>query len=178
MKTNPFTVVFLLLLASTGCSLMEAQHQFDPNAPFSSYKSFHWIEGVENPPEAQVDAQFDQLIRSKISQALVNKGFNESSTEKADFLINYQLITQERVAISQHPDAVRHLGYRHPDTINVSEYSYRVGSLTLDVVDPQSREAVWQGYVQGFVDVHTDPKKQEKRLDKAVSLLLSKFPPQ
>jgi hypothetical protein len=177
MKTNPLKAVFLLLLASTGCSLLEVQHNYVPNTPFSSYQNFHWIQGIENPPEAQVDEQLDQLIRSKISQALVNKGFNESLTEKADFLINYQLITQERVAIHQQGTVARHLGYHHPDVLDVDAYSYRVGSLVLDVVDPQSREVVWQGNVQGFVDVHTDPKKQEQRLDKAVGMLLSKFPP-
>jgi hypothetical protein len=177
MKANPLTVVILLLLASTGCSLMEVQHHYQPDTPFSTYHNFHWIQDMKEAPPAEVDEDLDQLIRGKISKALADKGFNESLTEKADFLINYQLITQERVAINPREAKGARLDYRYPESLNVDAYSYRVGSLILDVVDPQSREVVWQGNVHGFVDVHTDPKKQEKRLDKAVRMLLSKFPP-
>lgn len=178
MKTNSIVVVILLIMALAGCSLMEVQHQYEPNAPFASYKNFHWIQGMEeNKQEEEIDEQLDQQIRGKISEELANKGFNESLTEKADFLINYQLITQERVAISQKDESFRHLNYRYPTSMNVESYSYRTGSIILDVIDPQSREVVWQGNVYGFVDVHTDPQKQQKRLEKAVKLLLSKFPP-
>jgi hypothetical protein len=45
------------------------------------------------------------------------------------------------------------------------------------VIDPQSKEVVWQGHVYGFMDVNKDPKKQQERLDKAIRMLVSKFPP-
>lgn len=178
MKTKSAAVVILVMLALVGCSLMEVQYHYEPNAPFASYKNFQWIQGMGESEQGQeIDEQLDQQIRSQISQELANKGFNESLTEKADFLINYQLITQERVAISQKDDSFRHLNYRYPTSMNVETYSYRTGSLILDVIDAQSREVVWQGNVYGFVDVHTDPQKQQKRLEKAVKMLLSKFPP-
>lgn len=173
------TLIFVLfLLASWGCSFMDVDHKYEPNAPFSSYKNYHWMQGLKDAPEPEIDEEWDNLIRSKIDQALADKGFNESLVEKADFLINYQFITQERIAVSQKETSYRHLNYRYPDSMNVDTYSYRTGSLILDVIDPEAKEVVWQGHVYGFMDVHTDPEKQEKRLEKAVSMLLSKFPPQ
>lgn len=179
MKINFVSVVFLLLLASTGCATMEANHTYQPDTPFASYKNFHWIQGAEAPTEkeTEIDEKLDEQIRGKISQELQNKGFNETLTEKPDFLINYQLIAEDRSAVHQNVGVARTLNYRYPDKLNVEAYAYRVGALILDVVDPQSREVVWQGNVQGFLDVHTDPKKQEQRLEKAVRMLLSKFPP-
>jgi hypothetical protein len=156
---------------------MDVEHKYEPSAPFSSYKNYHWIQGLKDSEIPEIDEDLDNQIRGKITQALANKGFQESLVEKADFLINYQFITQERIAVSQKDASYRHLNYRYPDTMNVDTYSYRTGSLILDVIDPQAREVVWQGHVYGFMDLHSDPQKQEKRLEKAVDMLLSKFPP-
>ncbi|KPJ95212.1 MAG: hypothetical protein AMJ53_03235 [Gammaproteobacteria bacterium SG8_11] len=156
---------------------MDVEHKYEPNVDFTSFKNFHWVQGMESQPEVEIDEALDQNIRKKISQQLIAKGYNESLTEQADFLINYQFITQDRVAVDQRREFRQPLNYKYPSTMNVDTYSYRTGSLILDVVDPQSRHVVWQGHVYGFLDVHTDPKKQDKRLDKAVRKLLSKFPP-
>ena len=181
MKNINYISVVTFFLVSYGCSFMDVQHRFEPGTPFASYHSFQWMQGLETTPEEQatpeIDENMDQLIRSKITQELNNKNFNESSSEKADFLINYRFITQDRVAISQKDEAFRNLNYRYPRSMEVESYSYRTGSLILDVIDPNSREVVWQGNVYGFMDVHTDPKKQEQRLEKAVRLLLADFPP-
>jgi hypothetical protein len=177
MKTISLTIAALFVLSSTACSFMEVEHKYEPGTPFSSYKSFRWTQATEATTEAKTDEVWDERIRGKISQELTKKGFNASATDQSDFLINYQFITQERVAVNQKDDMLRYANYRYANSLDVDTFSYRVGSLILDVIDPQSKEVVWQGHVYGFVDVHTDPKKQEKRLDKAIQMLLSKFPP-
>jgi hypothetical protein len=181
--------IFVLSLALSSCAFMEVEDRYAPGTPFSSYKNYHWVQAIEEATttattttttaetETAIDENTDKLIRSKINQALANKGFKESLVEKPDFLINYQFITQQRTAVNQPGRPFGHLGYKYAVSMDVESYSYRTGSLILDVIDPQSKEVVWQGHVYGFMDVNKDPKKQQERLDKAIRMLVSKFPP-
>lgn len=177
--------VFVLSLALSSCAFMEVDHKYAPGTPFSTYKSYQWVPVINEEEaattsaetETVIDAETDNLIRNKINQALANKGFTEATGDKPDFLINYQFITQQRTAVNQPGRPFGHLGYKYAVSMDVESYAYRTGSLILDVIDPQSKEVVWQGHVYGFMDVHKDPKKQQERLDKAVRMLVSKFPP-
>ena len=180
MKINIGLIVGFLLFSS-GCSFMDAQHRYEPGTPFGSYKSFQWVPAQEKTAEvdnsSEIDPKLDELIRGKISQELKNKNFTESLMGNADFLINYRFIVRERTAMNKKTESFLYQNYRYANSIDVETYSYRTGSLILDVIDPTSQEVVWQGDVSGFLDLQTDPKKQDKRLEKAVHMLLASFPP-
>ena len=178
MKTYNILAGLVIFALVSACSLMEVQHRYEPNVAFSTYKNYSWIQiQPEEDTQPEIDPEMDSRIRSQINKELAGKGFSEIPAEQADFLVNYRFLTQERSALVQDDVYIRQRNYVYADSLEAERYDYRVGSLILDVIDSKSREVVWQGNIYGFLDVHSDPKKQQERLEKAVRMLLSKFPP-
>ncbi len=53
--------------------------------------------------------------------------------------------------------------------------NYTEGTLTIDVVDPDSKELIWRGMAKGTLSAKS--QKNEKKFRRAVQKLLRQLPP-
>jgi hypothetical protein len=54
---------------------------------------------------------------------------------------------------------------------------YEVGTLILDFVDADSRELIWRGSAEAVMDVSVGPEYRKKKINEAVGMVLTYFPP-
>ena len=53
----------------------------------------------------------------------------------------------------------------------------REGTLVLDFIEPQSKSLIWRGTATSTINRNATPQDQQALIDKAVSQMLSHFPP-
>jgi hypothetical protein len=55
---------------------------------------------------------------------------------------------------------------------------YDEGTFLLDIVNSQTKKLIWRGTAMDTVQKSDSPEKREERMNKAVTDMLQKFPPQ
>jgi hypothetical protein len=157
------------------CSLLLAQDVSTnsmPGTDFSKYHTYRWvtIEGATYPNQI-VDTQIKQAIDAQ----LATKGLTQTTDEKADLLVGYQ------VAVSQQKQwnaygmggGIRWGG----GMATATSSTINTGTLALDMYDPATKQLVWRGTATKTLDPGASQEKKVKNLNKAMAKLLKNYPP-
>ena len=175
----------LAALAALGCAGTPAYSDFDPNARFDTYRTYAWISEdgtLEAATGRQGGPQDDPLLRRRIraavEQQLGARGYRRAdSQESADFVIAFSLGAREKIQVDSYPVGGgwygRYGGWYA--TTGVSARSYTEGTLSIDVFDGESHEAVWTGWASKTI---TDTTDRARLVDEVVGAILSRFPPE
>ncbi len=164
------------VLALAACATMSVSADVDPRADFSSYRTYSWDPAHVDPtddPRLENDPIFDSRVRSLVGDGLVARRLTVISPDSADLLIHYHVSVRQRVEVYSVDSEYGYDYYEEEDRL----YEYEQGTLVLCVVEQQTSQIVWRGWVQADVDgVLDDPELMEKRLAEAVRKVLEKFP--
>lgn len=158
-------MVCVATAALCGCQApMKVGSGYGPGIRFYAFGStFDWR---PNPkPTEKGDARLENpemhaFIQQTIVDGFVGKGYTLQTGGTPDFGIDYIIGGQTRG------------GLRHAQW---SE-AYEEGALVIDVVDAESRELIWRGWATARVDPSDPPSKRRDRIQRAVSLILERFP--
>ena len=190
MMTNKPLLVLLataVTLLLTGCSSVNLQTDYALDKDFGHYQRYAW-HPRESEPSAALDTFggdiFDKRVRKIIAETLNERKLTEASTDTADFLINYTVITEERVSVNTYnsyggygPGWGHHRhGWGH-NAVETSVYYYTQGTLIIDVVDAKTNKLTWRSTADGRVDQSATPQKREENLRKTITRMLKDFPP-
>ena len=181
-------LLLLLCIASVaGCSPIKISTDYDPAVVFSDLRTYDWIPDVLKNPPVQ-NSILDSRIRFAVERQLAAQGYKKASPETADFHLAYHLTTEEiRSVQTDYYDSGyygggrrgrRGVGYGGVSRAETYVTSYEEGTLVLDLVDPETKKLVWRGIAQGEIDQFGSPEARQEQIDKAVGLMLEKFPPQ
>jgi hypothetical protein len=159
-----------------------------PAADFSARHTFAWQESQASydpqPPEPDVEA-VKRTIRDTVVEQLALKGFRESQEPQADFLVSFHLVV---TTVMTEPELCtrRHMIFEYvgstptldeievcTGTSNPSPRLVRQGTLVVFVVDPVTRNLLWQGSVVGAAVSRRD---DVETLRGAVAQMLAEFP--
>jgi len=170
---------FVLLALISGCAFVKQQTDYRSDKDFSAYQTFCWLQGCEfmyQGPEFFNDFENIELIREAVVLELQEKGFEQDSNQP-DFLVNFQIIAEERSTIASSYSHENRNGQRAWEPFAQREMQHYIeGSLIIDIIDAQTSDLMWRSYgVQYF---GPDEKVSAKRMRRAVRKALSKFPPQ
>jgi Domain of unknown function (DUF4136) len=160
-------VAFLACVVAQG---QEVRHNFMPGVDFSKFHTYKWvnIEGGAHPNQI-MDAEIKQSIDSQ----LASKGLTKTSDEKADLYVGYQVaVDQEKQwnAWGTGRGFGGGMGTATQSTINV-------GSLVVDMYDPNTKQLVWTGTATKTIDPSSNQEKNQKNLNKSMQKLLKDYPP-
>jgi hypothetical protein len=97
-----------------------------------------------------------------IESALVNRGWNKATPEKADALVSYQ------VGVSITIEAAE------PGS---DEHSQAMGSISVALLDPKDKRRLWVGFIQAEVHAALTEQERRARIDAALDHLFKEFPP-
>lgn len=170
----------LVLLSAGSAAAQQVTYDYDRDADFSQYKSYRWveIEGAERPNQLTDDA-----IKSAIDANLSSKGLTRVEDDSADLMIGYQVsVEQERQLHAYTTGGYGwgawggYGGMGMTDT-SIHSSTINVGTLVLDVYDPEKKQLVWRGQATKSLNPSKNPDKNRKKIEKAMDKLLKNYPP-
>jgi len=169
-------VLFFSVIPLGNAKPYDVQHDYDQRVDFANFKTFDWMEG---PDHAGLDQLVVQRVKNAVNARLKEKGVQISSN-KPDFLVAIHLGKKDKVDTTDWGYTYGTSdGYRRGEqqTRLVSAYEYEEGSLILDFVDAKSKQLIWRGSAKAEVQNINTAKKSEQVINKAVKMIMQKFPP-
>ena len=177
------TTALALAAALAGCSSMKVKTEYDPSAPYPTYKKYAWIArdpGAEQTPAIRNPA-VRNLVIATVDRELAKKGFVlAKGEEQPDFLVSVIGWTQQGVQVTNY-------GYGYGAGYVYGPYSapiapmpmtdvrvYTDGTMVLDFVDAKTTKLVWRGTAS---DTLTSPERVPAIIDDAVRQLVEAYPP-
>jgi hypothetical protein len=161
-------VVALLVVTAGTLAAQDVRYNFMPGADFSKYRTYKWVNAGDAHPDQIMDAQIKQAVDSQ----LASKGMTKTDDDKADLYIGYQTsVNQERQWDAW---GSRAFGM---GTGSWTSSTISVGTLVLDMYDPEMKQLVWTGSATKTIDPSSNHEKNMKNLDKSMAKLLKNYPP-
>ena len=149
----------------------------------SQYKTYGWF-----TPLATDNAGYSSIISSNFKAAIQNEMAVRGYTYDAaspQLLVNVNASSQERADISSTPSVnVGYYGYRGGFGYglgmpiygaDVQTTYYKVGTVTIDLVDAQKKELVWTGTLEGVLNKKA-MENPAAAIQSAVSQIFAKYP--
>lgn len=174
-------VVMYLAASVVGCgSSIQIDHDYDPDANFSSYKTYDWIPqqatAIGNAQRAEErNTLLDKRIKEAVDLQMGREGVVRSSNNP-DLLIAYHTGIQNKVDVTDWGYSYGSYYYGYPRR-DVTVYQYQQGTLIVDLIEASSKELVWRGSAQATLLENPTPEKVAERINAAVGKMFSKYPP-
>ncbi len=174
MKTQA-KLLLPAVLASAFVLYAAVHTDYDKKADFSKYHTYSWI-GVKAG-----DSLWQDRITNAVDRALSAKGWQKVGSG-GDASVSAFGRTTEKDTLQTFYDGYPGWGWRarwwgggmgmgESTTQVVPE---KVGNLTVDVFDGNTKQLIWRGEASEAVGNNAD--KNEKKLDKTVDEMFKKFP--
>jgi hypothetical protein len=172
MKSLTIKLLLLVSAAAIACSSTgnaPPQASYDHSVTFASLKTFDWHEDPAEekaPGGAIVDARFVyEHVQAAVTEDLTKKGFRNAGGAAADFYVEYH---------------TRMAGVLEKDKYGIYSWApvaamyYKQGMLVIDIRD-SGKKLIWRGWATRLLG--TSPEGIARDISKAVSEILSSFPP-
>lgn len=170
-------ILFLLMLAIlTGCSpQIRVYSDSDPDYDLWTYQTFDWgakveIEKGKNP--LQYNELNDKRIKAAVQDQMTRRGYQQTS-ENPDLILHYHIIIDDQSVVTTEPYGYHYSPYWMRLQTNV--YSYREGTLILDLMDKKTNNLIWRGWAVSAID-EINPEKVDELIKTVVARIFRKFP--
>ena len=172
---------FLIISA---CSGIPVSQDFEQGFDFSSLRTFAWDANEDNQwGIASSNELVDRRVRSAIENTLTARQFKQVDAAKADFLVLYNTVVEQRVSSSNVSGgiSVGRSSYGRHGGIGISTCSqvrsYDAGTLLIDVVDVASDKLVWRGTSSQALPDLSASQRLTDHINPTVAAVLAQFPP-
>jgi len=158
---------FMLMLGVSGCATVhQVSAKYYGDTEISDFKTYSWVNTAPQIYGATTTDKIstDSRIRRAVDQDLVSKGYVETENKPVDFMIGYRLNIQEKTKIIP----------AGQDFTSVDERTR--GSLTIDILDPDSKQLIWRGSADAEVYKYSLIGTKTKVLEKAIQDILDSLP--
>lgn len=188
--------IFLLLIVvgfASACTSLPVQTDYDPAVNFSTLRTYAWLERQPAPggdPRVDDNPLLHQRIHTAIDAGLQSAGYAVAEPAAADFLVSYYITIDKMTSVTYINNywgygpgwGSRYYHNTRPGYYPVFSqpvmFEYEQGTLILDIIQPEGRRLVWRGSASGELDYSATPEERQQRLNRTVSAILAKFPPQ
>lgn len=182
-------ISFMFFLTVRCGSAIAVTSDYDKGVDFKKYKTFSFYHLKTTGEVSQVNA--DRLVKAIVLE-MKGKGFVESA-DNPDLLINAVTVLTEKEAVSVSSEYYGYGGYYRPyaygygygygavgypveNEAAVKEYSYKDGTIMIDILDAKSEKLIWEG--TGTAEINTKPSDPAKVISYAVAKIMESFPPE
>lgn len=169
-------LIILIPVLLAGCSpQIRVYSDHDPDYDLWTYKTFDWgqkvkIEEGKNP--LHYNELNDKRIKSAVQEQMTTRGYQMTSVNP-DLILHYHIIVDDQSVVSTEP-----YGYRygpHWMRMQTNVYSYREGTLILDLMERKTNNLIWRGWAVSAID-EIDPEKVDDLIKTAVARIFKKYP--
>ena len=187
MKFAVFKVslVIAALLLLSACKIRPpVTSDYDTQFDYSKLKNYAWVIPKDKSKVSTLD---NRRQKNAIETILNRKGFDKvEDLATADFLLRTHTITDKKTDVDSfyriwgyYPYAFHHpMGWPHNRTTTVVR-EYEVGTLVLDIVDPNKKEVIWRGSVSRKLGIYLNrsPEERDTIALSNAEVMLESFPP-
>jgi hypothetical protein len=165
---------FLLLAA---CSpQIQVHSDLDPDYDLWTFKTFDWgqkvnIEKGKNP--LHYNELNDKRIKSAVQDQLTQRGYRLTEVSP-DLVLYYHIIVTDKSLVSTEPYGYNYSPYWM--RMETNTYTYREGTLILDLMDSKTNNLIWRGWAVSPLDSSYTPAEIEKLTKTVVARIFKKFP--
>ncbi len=178
-------IIAMTTLVVMGCSGIKVSQDYDPTTEFGSMKTFRWeSETQAHTGDPRIDNPLrNTRIRAAAKRLLSQKGIGPSADASPTFLIRYQYVLRRKIESGGTSSSIgfgmgsygRRGGIAIGTGNDIREYDE--GTLTIDFLDPTSKNLLWRGSgIQRFTE-YDDPEKTTRDINTLVEKILEQFPP-
>jgi hypothetical protein len=169
----------IALLTASACAPFHVQSDWDPQADFSTLRTWDWLDQAEEEPGHPLlqSPLLHDRIRRAVEDELARRGHPKAVDAAPDFRVGYHLSLEQKLdvyTIDRTYGYGRFGTWTYPETY-VDEY--QEGTLILDVVDARRRKLAWRGWASRPIYEQPSPEESERNVREAVAAILAKFPP-
>jgi hypothetical protein len=172
-------LIFILLVAVSGCSSLSVNYDYDQNVDWTKFKTYGWMDVTQAPSHPSSPLQntplLEQRVHNSVDYEMEQRGITMS--DNPDLLVVYHLGTQEKIQVTD-------WGYRYSDYYwgyggrQIDVYQFTEGSLVIDLVDAETTSLVWRGTGTGVVDQsQKSPEEMQARANEVINKIMKSFPP-
>jgi hypothetical protein len=173
----------LAAFALGGCaSGPEVRADYDRSVDFGKYRTYGFV-AQAGPGSQDFKSLSTQMLQNAASREMAARGYQRS--DNPDLVINFKGKLEEKVDIESTPGPYYGAGWGYGGWggaywggyggTEVTTRRYNVGTLVMDVVDRDKRQAVFQGGIEGVVTKEMLQNK-EAAISGAVRQIFSKYP--
>jgi hypothetical protein len=172
MKSR-LVLLLLSLLTISALAFAGAKADWDRSVDFGKFKTYSWI-SVKTSSDI-----WDKRVMDAVDAQLQAKGWTKAE-EGGDVGIVGITTTKDQQSLDTFYSGIGGgWGWRGwgggMGTATTQVNNYTVGSLVVDMYDPNTKQLIWRGNDSGTLS--DNPDKNIKKLDKAVKEMFKKFPP-
>ena len=176
---NHLRTLPLLALTLASCTSIRGYADFDPDADFSSYRSFTMAAPPTEAPAALpgYSVLTGKKLNREIAAELSARGLMEVQGEEADLIVAFDLEGEQRTEVRSLPGSSMGVsrgwygvGWYDRDVYTLD---YVQGTLIVDVFDRARGELVWHGW--SSVSIHSDGGAEARRSD-VVRAIFREYP--
>ena len=163
------TALGILAAALTlACSTMTTAVDYDHTVNWSKYKTFQLAEGTKDP------VTFTQKrIEDAITSTLTSKGW-QVATGNPDMLVySHVVLSQQKQWTAQSMGGFGYRGFGGGMS-TATQTNIPIGTIIVDMVDPNTHEMVWRGTAQDQVSGNGEDRG---KVSDAMNALFKNFPP-
>ncbi len=176
--------IVVLAAALAGCSSLKVNTEYDPGAPYASYRTYAWLQTPPGPEQAPAirNPIVHQQVVAAVDRELARKGFAQVQPDaNPDLLVSVHGWAQQRIEVTNYGysygGAWAYGPYRPvPVAGGVDVSTYTDGTLLLDFVDAKAKKLIWRGTAS---DTFSSPDLNavKRTVDEATRQLIEAYPP-
>ena len=175
------SLVVMLPLGLHACASIDVKTDYDPEADFTTFKSFAFAGLTETNKGGIFDNSLTRKrIESAVGRELTGKGLRQVGLDQhPDLLVHYWIGIQEKQRVETTGPAGGY-GWRGgygpaPGYSTVRTYEYKEGTLILDLVEPARNELVWRAKMVANLEDAT--QENVELAHKAIAKAFEQYPP-
>jgi len=178
MRPRAAAIAVVTLLVSACASGPDVRADYDKAADFGKYRTYGFVTGGAQ----EFKSLGQQLAQAAAAREMESRGYTKS--DNPDLVLAFKGRLEEKTDIESTPAPMYGPGwgyrgwYGAPYGYSGSEVStrrYNVGTLVMDVIDREKRQAVFRGGIEGVVSKEMLANKQAA-IEQAVAHIFSKYP--
>ena len=173
MKTRLTFVLSLTLLTAATLFAQKVNVDWDRGTDFSKFKTYAW-----QPSPDPAKGLWDQRVIDGVNQQLQAKGFQLVTANAQLWVVYTAHIKREQQVVGTGYNMGPYWGWGYwggPTTTTYNTYTYKEGTLVVDIADNNGRTLLWRGSVTDTLADNSD--KNIKKLNGAINKLFKNFPP-
>jgi hypothetical protein len=180
-------VLLATAVVAVGCaSGPNVRADYDRGADFSKYRTFGFV-SQPGSDGAEFKTLATQMLQAAATREMEARGYRRAD-QNPDLLINFKGKLEEKTDIESTPAPYYGPGWGYggwygspygwggpAGGTQVTTRRYNVGTLVMDIVDRERRQAVFQGAIEGVVTKEMMKNKQVA-IDQAVAHIFGRYP--
>jgi hypothetical protein len=185
LKLRTAAVLTATAMLVSGCaSGPDVRADYDRAADFGQYRTFGFVSQA-GADSAEFKSLATQMLQAAATREMEARGYRRA--DDPDLVINFKGKLEEKTDIESSPAPYYGPGWGYRGwggapfgaygygATEVTTRRYNVGTLVVDIVDRNNRQAVFQGGIEGVVTKEMMKNKQAA-IDGAVRQIFARYP--